>query len=406
VSCSPGSSPLTVAVSLFANDRGRSGIGRYMASILPALFAADPRVAWRLFVAREDRGVFSSALPADDPRITVVEVDDAWNAPAASLVWHALRLPFAAHEAGADVIYLPAGNRRLAPFGGIPSVAVVHDLSSFHVRGKYDALRNVYVTRVMPWLIRHSTRVITISTSSAYDIVTLAHYPQDRLTIVGNGYDRALFHPRPAAEARAALAAAGLGLPHRYLLYVSRLEHPGKNHVGLLEAYRRVLDGDSAFPDHLVFAGGRWNGAEAVDEAIARLGLASRVHLLGFVPDGALPPLYAAARAFVFPSLFEGFGIPLIEAQASGIPVAGAAVSSIPEVLGDSGLLFDPHDEGAIADALVRISRDETLRAGLVERGEVNIRRFTWEHAAQCTLDVLREAAGDRRQARHVPNRA
>ncbi len=395
---------LTVAVSLFANDRGRSGIGRYLKEVTAALVAADPDVAWRLFVADGDRKVFDGIAPGDGDRIRWIGVPDLWNEPALSPLWHAFRFPSLAAASGADVIYLPAGNRRLVPFSPRPTVAVVHDLSSFHVQGKYDPLRMLYIRRLMPWLIRRSTRVITISTSSAKDIVELAGYPADRLTIIGNGFDRRVFSPGGANESLAALAAMGRRLPRGFLLYVSRLEHPGKNHVGLLHAYRGVLDREPAFPYDLVFAGSRWNGAEAVDAAITELGLAERVHLLGFVEDAALPHLYRAARAMVFPSLFEGFGIPILEAQASGLPVAGANVSSIPEVVGAGGILFDPSDPSSIADAVLRVALDDTLRAELVRSGFENAERYTWEATAARTLEVLRDAAGrGLARAAHTP---
>ena len=387
---------LTVAVSLFANDGGRSGIGRYLKEVTAALVAADPRVAWRFFVASGDLPVFAGIAPPDGDRVRWIAVSDAWNRPAVSPLWHAAVFPLLAARSGADVIYLPAGNRRLVPFSSLPTVAVVHDLSSFHVEGKYDPLRMLYIKRVMPWLIRRSTRVIAISTSSADDVVQLAGYPRDRVTIVGNGFDRRVFAPRPAGESRRALETLGRKLPERFLLYVSRLEHPGKNHVGLLRGYRTVLDRRPDFPYDLVFAGSRWNGAEAVDAAIEELSLGQRVHLLGFVQDAELPHLYSAARAMVFPSLFEGFGIPILEAQASALPVAASNVSSIPEVVGDGGVLFAPADPAAVADAVERVSLDDELRALLVRRGLANAARYTWEATAEKTLAVLREAAGSR----------
>ena len=384
---------LTVAVSLFANDRGRSGIGRYLKEVTAALVAKGPSVAWRFFVAREDLPVFEGVAPEDGERVRWTAVADRWNRPAVSPLWHATAFPLLARRAGADVIYLPAGNRRLVPFSTTPTVAVVHDLSSFHVEGKYDPLRMLYIRQVMPWLIRRSARVIAISDSSAADVVQLAGYPRRRVTVIGNGFDRRVFRPRPVAESRAALEALGRSLPEHFLLYVSRLEHPGKNHVGLLRGYRALLDRSPGFPFDLVFAGGRWNGAEAVDAAIEELGLSGRVHLLGFVEDAALPHLYATARAMIFPSLFEGFGIPILEAQASGLPVAASNVSSIPEVVGEGGLLFDPADPAAMASAIERIGLDEALRRKLARKGMENADRYTWEATAEATLGVLREAA-------------
>lgn len=391
---------MAIAASLFANDGGRSGIGRYMKALVPALVAADPGISWHFYVAQEDVGVFADVIAEKEAsRVRLVPVANRWNAPPLSLLWHAFVFDRAARAAGADAIYLPAGNRRLVAFGSLPRVAVVHDLSSFHVKGKYDPLRMFYIKGLTPWLIRRATRVIAISTSTAKDVVELAKYPAERITLIGNGYDRSHFAPMTATAARARLAELRVEVPQNYLLYVSRLEHPGKNHVGLLKGYRALLDRNPDFAYDLVFAGGRWNGAEAVDAAIAELRLANRVHLLGFVDDRSLPPLYAAARALLFPSLFEGFGLPVIESQACGIPVAGANASSIPEVIGDAGLLFDPHDANAIADAVERIASDEALRSEVIARGFENSRRFTWESAAERTVALLREVADGKRSS-------
>ena len=386
---------LSVAVSLFANDRGRSGIGRYLQNVVGRLPAADPELRLLLYVAREDLPVFSGLFAADDPRARFVAVDDRWNAPPASLLWHAVRFPALARQAGARVLYLPAGNRRLAPFSPLPTVAVVHDLSWLHMRGKYDFARQLYLRGLLPWMIRRATRVVAISGSTEQDLVALAACDPRRLVRIGNGYDAQVFQPREAAASRAALAAAGgRSLPARFLLYVSRLEHPGKNHVGLLRAYRRLLDRHPDLAEDLVLAGGRWNGAEAVEREIVALGLGERVHLLGYVADEQLPLLYATARALVFPSLFEGFGLPILEAQACGLPVAGSAVSSIPEVIGEAGLLFDPHDPVAIADAVERLLFDDELRGDLARRGLENAHRHTWEVTAAATARLLREVAG------------
>ncbi len=390
-------SALTVAVSLFANDRGRSGIGRYLINVLSALSQQAKEsldhVRLRCFVAREDLDVFQKTVEADGDWLQYVPVHDRWNAPPASVLWHLLEFPRQARKLEASVLYLPAGNRRLAPLAHIPCVAVVHDLSAFHVKGKYDPARMLYIKKVLPWMMRRTSHIIAISQATANDILTLAHFPGERMTIVGNGYDARVFYPKDPGASRAALVSRGLLLPEKYLLYVSRLEHPGKNHVGLLKAYRLLLDRVPAFPFDLVFAGGRWNGAEVVEKTITDLGLDNRVHTLGYVDDAALPHLYACARALVFPSLFEGFGLPILEAQGSGLPVAASRISSIPEVVGDGGLLFDPHNPDEIQGSIERISLDEPLREELVRKGLDNATAYTWESTAKRTLNLLREAS-------------
>jgi glycosyltransferase involved in cell wall biosynthesis len=175
------------------------------------------------------------------------------------------------------------------------------------------------------------------------------------------------------------------------LLYVARLEHPGKNHVALLEAYARLRA--EGVRHKLVLAGPRWNGAEAIDAAVASLGLGEHVVFTGFVAGDDLPGLYAGASVFVFPSLYEGFGIPLLEAMACGTPACVANTSSLPEVAGDAALLFDPRDPRDIADAIHRLITDDVLRARLRARGLKRCGEFTWERSAQGVLDACRAAA-------------
>lgn len=384
---------LTVAVSLFACDHGTSGIGRYMVDMMNELLELGAQHTWHIWVAEEDVGVFPFLGPEGPENVRLHAVGDRWNKPVASLIWHASVLPGEIRKVEADVLYLPAGNRRLVPFAPIPAAAVVHDLSSFHVKGKYDPLRMLYVKRFLPWLIRRTEKVITISSSSASDITNLARYPEEKVTIIGLGYDQKVFRPHDRGLCHNTLGMRYEGFPRHYLFYISRLEHPGKNHVGLLHAYKKVLDVDPGFKPDLVFAGGRWNGAEVIDRTISDLGLGDRVHMLGFVADDDLPLLYSGADALVFPSLFEGFGLPIIEAQASGIPVAAADISSLPEVVGQAGVLFDPYDTDAIADAIRRIDADAQLRKRLVEDGFVNARRFTWHEAAEQSLEILEGCA-------------
>jgi glycosyltransferase involved in cell wall biosynthesis len=381
----------TIGVSLFACDHGLSGIGRYMINMVEHLLAEGSKHQWHVWVADEDVAVFPFLTDNPPENLTLHRVANRWNQPALSLLWHAAVLPLAARRAGINVLYLPAGNRRLVPFTSIPTVAVVHDLSSFHVEGKYDPARMLYIKRLMPWMIRQCKRVITISSSSAHDIEKFTRYPQDNLTIIGLGYDDTVFRPRDAETCRAELREHYPDFPERYLFYVSRIEHPGKNHLGLLRAYRRIVADEPGFAHDLVFAGGDWNGAEVVRRAIAELGLRIRVHMLGFVPDELLPSLYGGADALIFPSLFEGFGLPIIEAQAVGIPVAAAGVSSIPEVAGDAALLFDPHDTQDMASAMRSVATDGAVREDLRAKGLENVQRFTWHESARRSLVVLEE---------------
>ncbi|NCA70016.1 MAG: glycosyltransferase family 1 protein [Sphingobacteriia bacterium] len=378
---------MKIGVSAFATDSGKSGISQYAAHVVGQLLEIAPQHELVAFINRAD----AAWVRSWHPRLEVIELPD-WTAhPILSILWHLLALPLQLRRQGCDLVFMPAANRRLAWSYGVPSVGTVHDFSQLHVPQKYDAARMLYVMRVLPRLMRRLTRVISVSESTRRDLVSFARVPPQRIRVIHNGADLARFAPRPRARARTIIPPE-LRIPEQYVLYIARLEHPGKNHVRLLEAFA-MLKRDTQLPHKLVLVGGRWNGAEVIDERVRTLGLADQVIFPGFVPDALIPALYAGADALVFPSLFEGFGIPLLEAMASGTPVCAANVASIPEVVGDAGLLFDPLDVPGMATSLARLLQDQTLRERLIAAGLARAADFTWERTARGVLEELAAAA-------------
>ena len=373
---------LRVGVACFASDGGRSGIGQYLVNVVRRLPELAPSDEFVLFSPARDAALWEGLAP----RVTVEYVADRCDSPVLSLLWHAAVLPRRLRAHGCDVVFLPAGNRRLGVAYGVPSVATVHDLSQLHVPRKYDAARMLYAMRVLPALIGRQDHVVTVSSSTRTDVLERTAIAASRVTVVPNGVDLSRYTTRnPAAAER---VAGRLNLDQPFLLYVARLEHPGKNHVTLLEAYARLRA--MGVQHKLVLAGPRWSGAEAIDAAVARLGLADHVVFTGFVDGDDLPGLYLGASGFVFPSLYEGFGIPLLEAMASGTPCCVANVSSLPEVAGEAALLFDPRNAEDIAQAMHRLLTDDVLRARLRARGLKRSSEFTWERSAQGVLDACR----------------
>jgi glycosyltransferase involved in cell wall biosynthesis len=169
--------------------------------------------------------------------------------------------------------------------------------------------------------------------------------------------------------------------------------HPRKNIARLLAAYAALRrDGDPGFDLALIGATGWRSSALVVQAAIQ-----TRVHLLGYVPAADLPALLAGATCFVFPSLYEGFGLPVLEAQSLGVPVMTSHNSALPEIAGDAALLVDPTDVDAIARAMLQLSQDEALRRRLIAAGYANVQRFSWSKAAAETLAVLEQAAATQR---------
>ena len=295
-------------------------------------------------------------------------------------------LPRTASRAHVDLIHAPAYT---APFwAGVPVVLTIHDVS-YETHPEWypyrrDALRRFFYRRSAT----SATRVLTDSVFSASEITSAYGLDRDRVTVTPLGVDPAF------ANGAASLPALPPLVKAPFFLHVGDL-HERRNLVmlvGALLAVRRL--GGPCAAASLVLAGvDRGVGAQ-LRAACAESGAAEAVVLLGSVQDDVLRALYRAAVGLVYPSLYEGFGLPLVEAMAAGTPVVGARAASIPEVVGDAALLLDPRDATAWRDALSRLVTDQSLREDLRARGRARAAAFTWERTARLTLDGYREALG------------
>lgn len=265
------------------------------------------------------------------------------------------------------------------------SVITVHDLGFLRYPESVTEESRRYYGQVAR-AVRSAQRTIAVSDFTRSDLIELVDAPADRVSVVHNGVDP-WFRPVDDRDQLSSLRSR-LGLDRPYLLFVGTLE-PRKNLPTLLHAFRQVR----ARHDLLLALVGRrgWLWEPIVQE-IQALGIEASVRQLDGIPDSDLPALYSAAAAFSYPSLYEGFGLPPLESLACGTPTVVADTSSLPEVVGDAALLHPPTDVDALADALLRLIEDETLRATLSKRGLARAARFTWEEAVRRTLAVYEEA--------------
>ena len=292
-----------------------------------------------------------------------------------TIAWHRLRLPLWADAlaGGVDVFHSP--DFVLAPVRRARTVLTVHDLT-FVMRPECAApsLRR-YLGRVVPRSVRRADRVLADSKATAGDLLRLYQLPADRLEVVYSAAD-VRFRPLSADQAEEMLA--GLEIPRPFILTVGTLE-PRKNIERLVDAFVS-LD----VPHNLVVVGARgW----LYEDVLAKL-RQPRIFAPGFVTDEQLVALYNLADVFVFPSLYEGFGLEPLEAMACGTPVAVSNVSSLPEVVGDAGLMFGPEDTAAIAAAIRRLVDDAALRGELRAAGLEQARRFSWRSSAQQLKEI------------------
>ena len=266
-------------------------------------------------------------------------------------------------------------------------VVTVHDLNFEVSPETIHPVRCAYLRRITRWSAHRARKVIAISRSTAADITRLYGVPGEKVAVIPYGLD-AIF-TRENARALEPMVRVRYSLPERFLLFVGTLE-PRKNLPRLLEAYALARQRAQLPPLVLVGAPG-WQH-ERISSQARRLGIRECLVFAGYIPREHLPGVYAAATALMYPSLYEGFGLPPLEAMGCGTPVLASTTSAMPEVVDDAGVLTDPHNAQAIAEGILRITQDETLRQQLVERGLERARQFRWEAAAQNTLRVIEDA--------------
>ena len=281
-----------------------------------------------------------------------------------------------------DALY-HSPNFFLPPFSG-RTVTTVHDLShhiypEFHPPARID-----YMRRMLPDSLKRASHVITVSESARQDLITHFAHPPERITAIPLGANPA-FRPHSAAELAPVLARWGLQA-QGYSLYVGTIE-PRKNLDRLLDAYEALPEALRArYP--LVMAGSPGWRSEDTHARMARAASTGWLHYLRYAAQADLPALYAGARLFVYPSLYEGFGLPVLEAMASGVPVVTSNVSSLPEVVGDAALSIAPEDTDALVAALYRGLQDQYWRAGAIAAGLERASQFSWERCVQQTIAV------------------
>lgn len=294
-------------------------------------------------------------------------------------LWTHVRLSWEMALHPPDLLFVPA--HVLPLIRPRRTLVTVHDLGYRYFPRAHPPFQRLYLDLSTRWNARVATHILADSEATRADLIRIYRVPPDRITVAYPGYDETLCPVRDT-EALAKVRAR-YNIPERYFLYLGTLQ-PRKNLHRLVQAFAR-LQTDAA----LVLAGRRGWLYEDIFALVRRLGLESRVLFPGYVRSEDRAALMSGAMAFVFPSLYEGFGLPVLEAQACGCPVICSSTSSLPEVAGDGALLVPPEDVGALAEAMARIEADADLREGLIARGFANLRRFSWESCARTVLQVM-----------------
>jgi glycosyltransferase involved in cell wall biosynthesis len=355
------------------------GIGTYIRNLVTELAAIDRTTDYVLFTRPDD-----VAAAAAGPNFRAVAEPSRPYSIAEQ--W---RVPRAVARAGADLLHEP--HYVLPPLTRSRTVVTIHDC--IHLRfPEYLPGRAAYAYAhtMIRLAARKADRVLTVSDASKRDILHYTGVAPEKVVVIHNGLDaRFATDPDPEAVER---VRQRFQLDHPFVLYVGNIK-PHKNLARLIAAFAAMrADGPDGLK--LVVIGDETSKHPELRQAVHRHRLDKHVRFFGFQPSATLVVFYRLARAFVFPSLYEGFGLPPLEAMANETPVVTSNVSSLPEVAGGAALLVDPYDVASIADGIRRAVTDETLRQDLIARGRARAREFSWARAAADTLGVYRQVLG------------
>jgi alpha-1,3-rhamnosyl/mannosyltransferase len=265
---------------------------------------------------------------------------------------------------------------------GTPGLVTIHDLQPFAFPEHFSVVKRAYLRATVPTSVRRAVAVVVLTEWTKADVVERIGIDPDRVLLVPPGIDPLMpVDPEVAQEVRYRYGIADVP----FFLYPT-ITYAHKNHVGLVRAFARVAAEDDQVK--LVLTGGPADAEEAVQSEIWRLGLSDRVLRTGRIPRRDLDALFSEARALTFPSHYEGFGIPALEALSRGVPVLASTAGALPEVVGDAGVLLDPDDTDAWGDAMLQVLRDDDHRHALVARGAARAARFTWTASAEALVQA------------------
>jgi glycosyltransferase involved in cell wall biosynthesis len=352
------------------------GAGNYMIQLIRALAGLETGHHFTVFAHPHGRALI------DQPSLLGIEWSIvAEKGPAQRLAWEQTAFPALIRDARVDLLHSLHYTRPLVL--PCPSVVTFHDMTFFLFPELHTRLKRLFFPNAIRFSARAANALIAVSESTRRDAIRLLKLPPEKIWTVPLGVTPD-YHP-VRDPVLLGSTRQKYHLPDRFLLFVGTVE-PRKNLPLLLRVYRRLVDTGLEIP--LVIVGRLGWMYDQVFALIETLGLKERIHFAGYLPDQDLPMIYNLAELLVYPSIYEGFGLPPLEALACGTPVITTAVSSLPEHVGEGGLLVPPGDEQALFQALQQTITDPQLRQELARRGPPQAAQFTWKRTAQATLQV------------------
>lgn len=371
----------------FSQTYRNAGVSRFTYVLLEGLIHDDHDHRYIAFIGQREASAAAASPLHDSDRIQLIPGRWPTDRPLQRIFWEQTVLPAELRRLEVDVFHSPVNV--LPEYVPCASVVTVHDLAFVRYPQYFRPARRNYQRVFTARSVRRATLTVAVSESTRRDLIDYFHVPEDRVRVIHPAIDP-IFRPVKDPETLAAFRARH-SLPQRYLLYLGTLE-PRKNLVGLVEAYARLRAQDAETPP-LVLAGAKGWYYQPLFERINSLGMQQHITFAGYVSREEQPLWYAGAELFVYPSLYEGFGLPVAEALACGTPTVTSNVSSMPEAGGTIATLVDPNDWDALAHTMRVALTGPHARARALDEGPRWASRFSSAHMAAAYADVYREAA-------------
>ena len=372
-----------IGIDAHAIGAQQGGNETYIRNLIRALAALDADNRYTIYLANAQAAAeWQNGFVVQHPNFSVRLLP-----PPTPLVRVPVFLTYELRRRPVDVLHV---QYTAPPFCPAPVVATIHDLAFEHLPETFTRRGSLQLKLTVRRTARRAARIATVSEYSRQDLLRTYRLAPEKVVTTYNGIEPH-FTTQTSAADEAAQVRQRFGIAREFLLAVGSLQ-PRKNLERLIRTYARLRREQPGFAPQLVIVGRKLWLAESIFAEVSRQPWASDVILTGYVGDDDLPALYRTASAFVYPSLFEGFGLPPLEAMACGTPVITSNISSLPEVAGSAALLIDPLNEQELAAALQRILNDQPLRARLRAEGVRQAAKFTWRDAAEKTLQLYRES--------------
>ena len=376
--------------TLFMIPGAVGGSETQLRNLVSKLAAIDSHNEYVLFTNRENSGGFN----LDQPNFFEVRCPLPARFRPARILWEQFILPIQCQWHRIDLLHSPGYVSPIAL--PCPSVVSIHDMNYFFFPQDWSKLALWVLKILVPLSARVSSQVIAVSQSSKRQIMKTLKISEDKINVTYNGVNE-IFHSHHSRREILEMKNR-MGIKGNFILSVA-FSHPHKNLSRLLQAYH-ILRKDKGITHQLLLTGNPGRDHSELVRMVRKLGINQEVIFTGYLPDHLMPLVYQAADLFVFPSLYEGFGLPILESMACGTPVVSSNAASLPEVVGRAGILVDPHDVNKMAGAMYRVLSDKSLAQDLVKKGLKQSKRFSWVETAKETLAIYKKAMAGRKNSK------